>query len=404
MEQLIKKLKHWNESLDKMTSRLDQESSRRWLRIRLSTSDMTQLQRLERAATMFDHPDIQRMACARSTIEQGIQHNDLADSSLQVASEFRLEMSQLKFQGIPHITDQIRALATYRQENVIIDWRCCQDDSWRTKNPATFRQRTANLTRILNGDLRPLNLSILHCVGYLDHNSNITGYAFRLPAGALSSQMPLTLCQLLTRVKSGNDIPDLGERFELAKALVSTVFEIHNIGWMHKNIQPKNILFWPKAGATDEMNISKPYLMGFDISRPDQPGEMSEKPPIRPEDDIYRHPDYKGENSKPFRPSFDIYSLGVILFEIALWRNIGSPTRRTSQSNIDPDDPQYIEKVVMSGPVLELKRYTGTRYQNAVIACLSREFDAVWEERELDRQTQLKKFLGQVQRDRKSVV
>ena len=42
----------------------------------------------------------------------------------------------------------------------------------------------------------------------------------------------MTLHQLLTRHKQGSDIPDLGERFELAKALASTVFEIHNIGWM----------------------------------------------------------------------------------------------------------------------------------------------------------------------------
>ncbi len=57
--------------------------------------------------------------------------------------------------------------------------------------------------------------------------------------------------------------------------------------------------------------------------------------------------------------------------------------------------------MVMSGSVMELKRYTGTRFQDAVMACLSREFDAFWveqKEQELgDRHKQLRTYLGQVQ-------
>jgi len=178
------------------------------------------------------------------------------------------------------------------------------------------------LTKILNTDPRPLGISILHCVGYLDRNINVTGYAFRLPRDAEPGKTPVTLHQVLTRSKSAKDIPDLGECFDLAKALVSTLFEIHNIGWMHKNIQPKNVIFWPKPNTRDEPDLRKPYLMGFDISRPYQPGEVSEKPLSRPEDDVYRHPKYKGSHSRSFRPSFDMYSLGVILYEIGLWRNV----------------------------------------------------------------------------------
>ena len=382
-----------------MTSRLEQESSRRRLRTQLSTSNTTQLQHLETAATIFEHPDIHRMANARSIIEQGIQSEKLSAQSEYTASpvdtksEYRLEMGELNFQGIPYQTDQVRAMATYGQESVIVDWRCCQDDSWRINKPIAFQQRTASLTKILNSDLRPLSVSILHCVGYLNDNSNVTGYAFRLPPEALPGQRPTTLHQLLSRVKSGDEIPDLGERFELAKALVSTIYEIHNLGWMHKNIQPKNILFWPKAGTMDDLDVSKPYLMGFDIARPDLPGEVSEKPPIRPEDDLYRHPDYKGEKPKSFQPSFDIFSLGVILFEIGLWRNVGGQRPRSSRSDSDTGDPQYIEKIILNGSIKDLKRFTGVRYQEAVKACLSHEFDSLWAKQAGDRQTQLKSYL-----------
>lgn len=420
MEQLIRQLSYWNDSLDKMTSRLDQESSRRRLRTYLSTGDTTELQYLEAAAVLFQHKDLEKLASARNMIEQGhrgeplhqsdtiVSKATLGEHTLKdkdperiagaskiveqrnrshhspqqdavipfIASEFRLDMGQLQFQGLPYQTDQVRVMARLGQESIIVDWRGCQDDTWRRENPAAFRQRTEHLTKILNTDLRPLDISVLHCVGYLDRNINITGYAFRIPQDAQPGQIPVTLHQLLTRATKPSDIPDLGERFDLAKALVSTVFEIHNIGWMHKNINSKNILFWPKANTRGEPDLRRPYLMGFDISRPNQPGEVSEKPLSRPEDDLYRHPDYKGPNARSFQPSFDMYSVGVMLFEIGLWRTIAqqkqsSGSRPSLQTHTS--DPHFVEKVVMNGPVMDLKRYTGTKYEDAVKACLHKE-------------------------------
>ena len=411
MEQLLQQLCQWNDSLDKMTSRLDQESSRRRLRAHFSTSDTAELHYLRAAAALLEHQDIEHMASARTVIEQGKYGDPLDRSQSQSPDnlpstpppEYRLEMDELEWQDIPYKTDRPRAMATLRGESVIVDWRSCHDDSWRREHPAAFQRRTENLTKILNTDLRPLNLSVLHCVGYLDKNSNVTGYAFRLPPGAEPGQNPVTLHHLLCNVRKADDIPDLGERFQLAKALVSTVFEIHNLGWLHKNIQPKNILFWPKPNSRGETDISKPYLMGFDISRPNQPGEFSEKPPSRPEDDLYRHPSYKGAEPHSFQPSFDMYSLGVVLYEIGFWRRVTVASQaapRTSERPPIPtynSDPQYIDTLVKSGSVSEMKRFMGTKYRDAVIACLKREFDDIWEKQEGDRQKQLQTYLDQVQ-------
>lgn len=392
MQQLIKKLCSWNDSLDKMTSPLVQTASRRRLRTKFSTGDPQQLKDLEAAARLVNHQDLERIASARRVIEGGFSSEkagpspdyDSNSESSDPPPEYRLEMKELDFgQSIPFMTDQTRAMAIFQGESVLVDWRCCRDDTWRRQNPKAFRQRTESLTKILNSDLRPLGLgTILHCVGYLDHNSNVTGYAFRLPSDVQPGQKPVTLHQLLTSVSKGSDVPDLGERFELAKALVSTVFEIHNLGWMHKNIQPKHILFWPKPYTKDELNLSKPYLVGFDISRPNQPGEFSEKPISNPEDDLYRHPFYKGVNSQSFLPSFDMYSLGVILYEIGLWRCVSyqNPRRSSTRPSLEThySHPNYIEKVVMGGSIVELKRFMGARYRDAVTACLDRKLDAIW--------------------------
>ena len=421
LKDLVMQLSQWNNGLDQLTSRLDQDSSRRRLRTFFSTCDTTQLRHLEAAAHLLEHRDIELMAAARIVIEQGILSEQpdcppefaisLANSEGRCigpspSSGYRLEMDQLQWQEKPYATDQVRVMARYGGESVIIDWRCCQDDSWRRTHPKAFQRRTENLTRILNSDLEPLSLSILHCVGYLDQSRNVTGYAFRLPCGAQPGQEPFTLYSLLKRVERPDqrkDIPDLGERFELAKALVTTVFNIHNIGWVHKNIQPKNILFWPKSDDRNEPDLSKPYLMGFDISRPNQPGEVSEKPLSHFEDDLYRHPHYKGMFARSFQPSFDIYSLGVVLYEIGMWRNIAFQGSSKSSNPRRPSlpthnsDPQLVERMVEQGTIMAMKQYTGARYRDAVRSCLSRNFDNLWEMEAGDQQRQLQAYLEKFQ-------
>ncbi|KAL8660838.1 MAG: hypothetical protein Q9202_006165 [Teloschistes flavicans] len=391
MEQLVKELCYWNDSLDKMIDRLAQESMRRRLRVRFSTGNIDQLQQLQAAACILQHRDLAEMASARTVIEQG-QNSEKSTRTPNTPTEppipstderFRLEMNQLDFgQNLPFMTDQTRASATTSSgESIIVDWRLSRDDLWRKQNPKAFRQRTENLTKVLNSDLKALNVAVLHCIGYLDQSSTVTGYAFKIPPEAPAGQKPVTLHQLLTNVTKPSDVPDLGDRFELAKTLTTTVFEILNIGWVHKNIQPKNILFWPKPGAKGEIDFTKPYLVGFDISRPFHPGEMSEKPLSDPNDDIYRHPNYRAQNSHSFLPSFDMYSLGILLFEIGQWRNVGyQGQRRSSRPNLEThtSDPKFIEKVVMNGPVADLKRHMGAKYRDAVMACLSQDFDAIW--------------------------
>lgn len=401
VERLAKRLRYYNDSLEKMTSsRLEQESSRRRLRTHFANEDP---ELLRQAAAVLEHRDIETMASSKSIIEDGhkVGHGRASDNAneAQGLHQHRIEYNQLNFHGNPFSTHQSRTIATFQDETVLIDWRCCRDGTWRRENPAAFQQRTENLAKILNSDLRPLRLSVLHCVGYLNQNRTVTGYAFRMPPEAHSKevpQQPLTLHHLLANTTKPSDVPDLGERFELAKALVSTIFEFHNMGWMHKNIQSKNVLFWTKLGTPNEANLSKPYLVGFDTSRPNEPGEVSEKPFSTNEDDFYRHPQYQEPRSNSFQPPFDMYSLGIVLFEIGLWVVVssqrGSHARRSpkpvSQSHVSFEDSAFMDNL-MKGPVMDLKRYMGIRYRDAVISCLNGTFDQVWEQSKGEKQMQL---------------
>ena len=409
MEQTIRQLSTWNDKLHSLLPPLLLASSRRQLRTQLSTDDTTELHLISEAAQSLEHWDIVSMARARTVIESG-QREELKyahvsrTASRRVADneprKRQLEMAQVDFSGKnPFPTDLVRPTALYKGEKVIVDWRCCQDESWRKENPEAFRQRTEDLTRILNSDLRPLDLAVLHCVGYFDQSTTVTGYAFLPPPGASPDDEHINLQEVFKNKQIANKIPDLGDRYELAKALVSTIFEIHNLGWMHKNIQPINILFWPEPGTIAEPNLRKPYLVGFDIARPNQPGEITEKPPFRPQDDVYRHPNYKNRDARSFQPSFDVYSLGVLLWEIGRWRKFIRPQNRRPGVPEPPADPHLVEDSIARGEVVELKRLCGARYQKVVAACLSKNFDTFWTDATVDREEKLRAYLDRFQHE-----
>ncbi|KAL9047031.1 MAG: hypothetical protein Q9214_000286 [Letrouitia sp. 1 TL-2023] len=307
----------------------------------------------------------------------------------ETLGDWKLDCDKLQFEGVA-IFGHSRTTTVYthndgRKENLMADWTCCRDDSWRKKNPEAFHTRVVNLVRILNRDLLPKGFSVLRCIGYVNASSTAIGYLFRIPEHAVLGKDPISLYQILNNTQTRADIPVLGDRFHLARAVAATVFEFHNIGWMHKNLHPHNVLFWPSKDCNGEIDLRKPYLVGFDLSRSNQPDEISEKPIAAEEDDLYRHPSYKGENPTGFKPSYDYFSLGVLLFEIAMWRLVSKAQSSRSSANQSEKvrikssitDPEFINKTVV-GSAKDLGRFVGARYRDAILACVSLQFDEVW--------------------------
>lgn len=54
--------------------------------------------------------------------------------------------------------------------------------------------------------------------------------------------MPLGECNLHTYIKSNNDALDLGDRIQIAEDLISTMQEAHNLGVLHRDIAPQNVI------------------------------------------------------------------------------------------------------------------------------------------------------------------
>lgn len=115
--------------------------------------------------------------------------------------------------------------------------------------------------------------------------------------------------------------------------------------WLHKSLRSDNVIFF--RDVKGRIDYSKPYISGFDFSRPARKDEPTE---IASQDDImhnlYRYPSIQSSQvaHRPgFKKSFDIYSLGVVLQEIGHW----APVETIVQINIERAwrQPSIIEGV-----------------------------------------------------------
>ena len=117
-----------------------------------------------------------------------------------------------------------------------------------------------------------------HCSIFYKLPGTIGVQSRERPAENLKLRAPVTLQSLLeTELKKGIR-STLGARFELARKLVRAVCLLHSSGWLHKNIRAESVMFFPEhvsALQEDryeikiEIDVSKPILMGYIFSRPD---------------------------------------------------------------------------------------------------------------------------------------
>ncbi|KAL1875211.1 hypothetical protein Daus18300_003282 [Diaporthe australafricana] len=213
-------------------------------------------------------------------------------------------------------------------------------------------ERARKLAALLNHSPKPKEFRTPRCLGFFDMESPPEdilncrlGLIFERPQGPdiHPTAAPASLHDLLTSSSTSSRRPSVTQRVRLAHALAHCLLYLHAVSWLHKGLRSTNILFFRTAsGAIDH---GAPLLSGFDFSRPARADEMTEDPPARARDDLYRHPSAQssvaalgswtaadgdhGDGEGPSsaarprsRRSFDIYSLGVLLVEVAHWRTV----------------------------------------------------------------------------------
>ncbi|KAF2962795.1 hypothetical protein GQX73_g10778 [Xylaria multiplex] len=200
----------------------------------------------------------------------------------------------------------------------------------------------------------------LNCCGiYFDMDNELIGLTYRYPpqvnsssssSNSSSSTRVVSLAQLLAELPDTVDykrnlVVGVDDRARLARDLALAVANFHHIGWMHKNLRPKD----------ETAMSSKRYHTSFELR-------------------AYHHPEYAGEGSgagggdrEAYRPEFDYYSLGLVLLELGHWWPLRAivPERHRR-------DRAALRDYVLQRSVPFLAGAVGEAYAHATEACLSR--------------------------------
>ncbi|KAK2760027.1 hypothetical protein FQN54_002763 [Arachnomyces sp. PD_36] len=215
------------------------------------------------------------------------------------------------------------------QETVLIDTMVC--------NPIADMDQTMRDVRKLANILSkvdPAEFGLLNCSGVVKSAQipsreplrsaiNLTKpwepptfkFLFPIPT---SLSTPQSLRALL--IESNPSYP-LNGRLDLAKQLTNSVLFIHSSQFVHKNIRPETTIIFGKEENAGTRVLGNLYLVGFEKLRP------AEGMTYRTSDgdwhrDIYRHPSRQGtQPEERYQMQHDIYSLGVVLLELGLWKS-----------------------------------------------------------------------------------
>lgn len=258
-------------------------------------------------------------------------------------------------------------------ENVFIEWMV-YTPVWGNQSEEEKVLKVTALTELLHYP-KPTGFHVLTCIGIIPPTVEVShegfGFVYALPAYAKEYKNPIAET-LLQKIQAGRPTPLLEEKFNIAKCLTSSIFELHSAGWLHKNISSSTLIFFEDANDMSTGLKHDPYLMGFYHSRPD--GEMwfSETNPRVPTK--YQHPQYKLGTNR-FQKIYDYYSVGIILLEIGLWQPI-SAFRASSKY----ESELSFQELLIESYAPRLGWRMGSLYRDVVISCLSGTFENVSEE------------------------
>jgi len=190
--------------------------------------------------------------------------------------------------------------------------------------PPFVAQRISRLAKLLSEKEKPPEFLVPQCLGYV-HDRNYSRFGLIFNNQARGNSLPKTLFSFISTMQK----PSLSSRVRLMRMIATSIWYLHATNWLHKGLRSENVVFFPAGpGETNssELRYLEPVICGFDYSRPSSIGEETERPTENLLYDMYRHPDVQfdvpREGRRGFSKLHDIYSLGVVLYEIAMWKPV----------------------------------------------------------------------------------
>ncbi|RSL72136.1 hypothetical protein CEP53_001212 [Fusarium sp. AF-6] len=305
LKDLVKKIQELNAHLDRIVPQTEADKAR------LVKAVLTQLDERLSLAAMFDpkgsEDSLLSLACQIKTIHE--QDPDAAAAhvkyihSREISVFCKPEVMHGRHTGIYSATGG-------HGDKVFVEWKGIKAGTPREKDIETR-------IRVLGALLSTRDAEPFHrmpFVGIFDdtdfehrQGNRRIGLVYRIPKSLGNLDSPSSLAE---RIEKAETRPALGDRFELATKLASAMSLFHATNWLHKSFRSDNILF----GEGED--ITKPYILGFGYSRPAGDDSIETHPAGDPKLDLYYHPDV----SEGWTKVKDIYSLGIVLLEVAFWR------------------------------------------------------------------------------------
>ncbi|KAL5492957.1 hypothetical protein ACEPAI_4405 [Sanghuangporus weigelae] len=163
------------------------------------------------------------------------------------------------------------------------------------------------------------SIGILRCCGYTRPDKQTFEVIYRKPKGYTAR----TLRKLLTT--SGSEFHPIEKRAAFALQLANAVHAFHLMGFVHKGIRPEAILVLEpmKESHVPFYNIGTPYLAGFNAARYNESLSGMYRFDRVMNKKLYHEPRHLGKvRPQKYLMRDDVYSLGVCLLEIGLWKSV----------------------------------------------------------------------------------
>ncbi|KAI4263643.1 MAG: hypothetical protein L6R42_001216 [Xanthoria sp. 1 TBL-2021] len=233
--------------------------------------------------------------------------------------------------------------------------------------------RLKTLVELLSHE-RYQDFGLLQAVGFFWEAATPLRFEIASKHPVIASGASMGACSLQSLLlSSGSAFKNgLEDRCVLALALATALLQLHASGWLHKGLRPQNIVFGHIEAQLPD--ISTPKLLGFSVSRPDHPEEVSLSESGSEKMDMYRHPDCQGQSSGKFRKRHDYFAIGVILLAIGVWEPIEDILKRFKKKYPHRDNPTDRAADLTTYAKGRLWSRCGKIYRDATVRCLTGDF------------------------------
>jgi hypothetical protein len=265
------------------------------------------------------------------------------------------------------------------RQPILLEWRRLPKDT-EARSSSISRMRWL-MSFLIHASALPNLRALELCGATMDSKGEHMAIVYRHPPQSCGRR-PLTLHDLLASPERKMNPPSLNTRFVLAVSLAKALVQLHSCGWLHKSISSRNILFFCPEGYAEDAEsdidglLSSPFLIGYGYARVEDMSvasghnaAFSETITADVDMDLYRHPSTFGSSKTrtTFKKTYDAYSLGILLLELALWGSCASTVATISPKNVRK---ALVDKYLQGN----IAYRAGAVYQDVVRTCLVGNF------------------------------